>query len=239
MSHCTKLKINLENIGNNNNNNKEPVRCEKTLCEHIKIGKQGRAFLKWIHKNLLGQSLSIAGAVPAPPLLLPCCRVLPHLLALPHHTGTPLPHALVCQIHPIAPHTRNVVVLCVNLGVDLPCSQVRAWHRWGRTAPHSESLCHHKLLLKGEGQLFINFFAVLFVSFSISAHWYFSCFNKMYPRFWEQHASTFFSFSLNHPKNQQYQMLGSYHDQPAVTGDDGADRRERILFSQHHFYLTL
>lgn len=69
MSHCTKLKINLENIGNNNNNNKEPVQCEKTLCEHIKIGKQGRAFLKWIHKNLLGQSLSIAGPTPAPPML--------------------------------------------------------------------------------------------------------------------------------------------------------------------------
>lgn len=139
--------------------------CEKPLCKHIKIGKQGRAFLKWIHKNFLGQNLSIAGPAPAPPLLLPCCRVLPLLLALPHHSGTPLLHELLCQIHPIASTLGNVVVLCTNLGVDLPCSKVRAQHRLGRTAPHSsESLCHHKLLLKGEGQLFINFFLHYFLS---------------------------------------------------------------------------
>lgn len=127
ISYCTKLKINLENIGDkNNNNNKEPVWCEKTLCEHIKIGKQGKAFLKRICKNLLGQSLSTAGPTPASPLLLPRCRVLPHVLALPHHSGTTLPHELLYQIHPIAPTPGNVVVLCINLGVDLPCSKVRA-----------------------------------------------------------------------------------------------------------------
>lgn len=128
MTHCTKLKITLENIGNTTTTttNKEPIWCEKTLCEHIKIGEQGRAFLNRIHKDLLGQSLNIAGPAPAPPLLLPCCRVLPHLLALPHHTVTPLPHELVCQVHPITPTPGNVVVLCVNLGVDWPCSKVRA-----------------------------------------------------------------------------------------------------------------
>lgn len=122
MSHCTKLKINLENIGKNNNNNKEPVWCEKTFCEHIKIGKQGRAFLKWICKDLFGQSLSIAGPAAAPPVLLQFCTESSHISWLfPITQGE-----LACQIHLIAPTPGNVVVLCVNLGADLPCSRVRA-----------------------------------------------------------------------------------------------------------------
>lgn len=106
--HRTRFKINLENIAKKKNNNKkEAAWCEKTLCEQIKIGKQGGDSLKWsLRVKLESCWLSFCHFTPASVLH----RILPGLPTLPHYT-----RCLLCPMNqhagsiplPSPPHTRK------------------------------------------------------------------------------------------------------------------------------------